>query len=358
MSRVYNFSAGPAALPLEVLENAKADLVDYKGCGMSVMEMSHRGKDYDAIHQEAIANFRELTGIGDEYSVIFVQGGASLQFGMIPMNFLGKDAIADYVNSGTWGNKALKQAQMIGNVNIAANCQKDIPTRMPSADEFKWSSGAAYSHICTNETISGAQLKVIPETGSPLIGDMSSDILSCPRDYSKFAMFYAGAQKNLGPSGMAVVAIRKDFAEKGSATIPTMLQYRTFVDENSLYNTPPTWAIYIFGETMKWVKKMGREKLFALNEEKAKKIYDVIDSSEFYRGTAVKEFRSTMNVTWRLPTEELEAIFIKQAAEAGMKSLKGHRSVGGIRASIYNAFPMEGIDCLVDFMKDFEKRNG
>ena len=214
------------------------------------------------------------------------------------------------------------------------------------------------SYICTNETISGAQLKVIPETGSPLIGDMSSDILSCPRDYSKFAMFYAGAQKNLGPSGMAVVAIRKDFAEKGSATIPTMLQYRTFVDENSLYNTPPTWAIYIFGETMKWVKKMGREKLFALNEEKAKKIYDVIDSSEFYRGTAVKEFRSTMNVTWRLPTEELEAIFIKQAAEAGMKSLKGHRSVGGIRASIYNAFPMEGIDCLVDFMKDFEKRNG
>ena len=358
MSRVYNFSAGPAALPLEVLENAKNDLVDYKGCGMSVMEMSHRGKDYDAIHQEAIATFKELTGIGDDYSVIFVQGGASLQFGMIPMNFLGKDATADYVNSGTWGNKALKQAQMIGNVNIAANCQKDIPTRMPSADEFKWTAGAAYSHICTNETISGAQLKVIPETGSPLIGDMSSDILSCPRDYSKFAMFYAGAQKNLGPSGMAVVAIRKDFAEKGSSTIPTMLQYRTFVDENSLYNTPPTWAIYIFGETMKWVKKMGREKLFELNNAKAQKIYDVIDSSEFYRGTAVKEFRSNMNVTWRLPTEELEATFIKQAAEAGMKSLKGHRSVGGIRASIYNAFPMEGIDCLVDFMKDFEKRNG
>ena len=229
---------------------------------------------------------------------------------------------------------------------------------MPANDEFKWTAGAAYSHICTNETISGAELKVIPDSGSPLIGDMSSDILSCERDYSKFAMFYAGAQKNLGPSGMAVVAIRKEFAEKGSTTIPTMLQYRTYVDENSLYNTPPTWGIYIFGETMKWVKKMGKENLFKLNAEKAKKIYDVIDGSGFYRGTALKEYRSNMNVTWRLPTEELEAQFIKEAAAAGMKSLKGHRSVGGIRASIYNAFPMAGVDCLVDFMKEFEKKNG
>ena len=358
MSRVYNFSAGPAVLPLEVLQNAQADLVDYKGCGMSVMEMSHRGKDYGAIHQEAIATFKELCGLGDDWSVCCIQGGASMQFAMIPMNFLGAGQSADYANQGTWSNKALKQAQMIGTVNVVANCQKDIPTRMPANDEFKWTAGAAYSHICTNETISGAELKVIPDSGSPLIGDMSSDILSCERDYSKFAMFYAGAQKNLGPSGMAVVAIRKEFAEKGSTTIPTMLQYRTYVDENSLYNTPPTWGIYIFGETMKWVKKMGKENLFKLNAEKAKKIYDVIDGSGFYRGTALKEYRSNMNVTWRLPTEELEAQFIKEAAAAGMKSLKGHRSVGGIRASIYNAFPMAGVDCLVDFMKEFERKNG
>ena len=358
MSRVYNFAAGPAVLPLEVLQNAQKELVDYKGCGMSVMEMSHRGKDYDAIHQEAIATFKELCGLGDEWAVCFIQGGASLQFAMIPMNFLGAGQVADYANQGTWSNKALKQAQMIGSVNVAANCQKDIPTRMPSAAEWKWTEGAAYSHICLNETISGAELKEIPETGSPLIGDMSSDILSCERDYNKFTMFYAGAQKNLGPSGMAVVAIRKEFAAKGAANLPTMLQYRTFVDENSLFNTPPTWAIYIFGETMKWVKNMGKENLFKLNAEKAKKIYDVIDASGFYRGTAVKEYRSNMNVTWRLPTEELEAQFVKEAAAAGMKSLKGHRSVGGIRASIYNAFPMEGVDCLVSFMKEFEKKNG
>jgi len=358
MSRVYNFSAGPAVLPLEVLQNAQQDLVDYKGCGMSVMEMSHRGKDYGAIHQEAIATFKELCGLGDDWSVCFIQGGASLQFAMIPMNFLGKDQVADYANQGTWSNKALKEAQKLGNVNVVANCQKDIPTRMPAADEFKWTPGAVYSHICANETISGAELKTFPNSGSPLICDMSSDILSCERDYNQFAMFYAGAQKNLGPSGMAVVAIRKELAEKGSQTIPTMLQYRTFTEENSLYNTPPCWSIYIFGETMKWVKKMGKENLFKLNAEKAKKIYDVIDGSGFYRGTAVKEYRSNMNVTWRLPTEELEAQFIKEASAAGMKSLKGHRSVGGVRASIYNAFPMEGVDCLVDFMKEFEKKNG
>ena len=358
MSRVYNFAAGPAVLPLEVLQEAQKELVDYKGAGMSVMEMSHRGKDYDAIHQEAIATFKELCGLNDDWAVCFIQGGASLQFAMIPMNFLGAGQTADYANQGTWSNKALKQAQMIGSVNVVANCQKDIPTRMPAADEFKWTPGAVYSHVCTNETISGAELREIPDSGSPLIGDMSSDILSCERDYSKFTMFYAGAQKNLGPSGMAVVAIRKEFAAKGAQNIPTMLQYRTFVDENSLYNTPPTWGIYIFGETMKWVKKMGKENLFKLNAEKAKKIYDVIDASGFYRGTAVKEYRSNMNVTWRLPTEELEAQFVKEAAAAGLRSLKGHRSVGGIRASIYNAFPMAGVDALVEFMKEFEKKNG
>ena len=363
MSRAYNFSAGPAVLPLEVLQDAQANLVDYKGCGMSVMEMSHRGKDYDQIHQEAVATFKELCGLGDDWSVVFIQGGASMQFAMIPMNFLKAGATADYVNSGTWGNKAIKEANKMAalrgaTVNIAADCQKDIPTRQPT--EFNWTSGAAYSHICTNETISGAEMKTIPETGSPLIADMSSDILSCERDYSKFSMFYAGAQKNLGPSGMAVVAIRNDFAEQGPEAIPTMLQYRTYTKENSLYNTPPTWGIYIFGETMKWVKKMGKENLFKLNAEKAKKIYDVIDSSEFWSGTAMKEFRSNMNVTWRIKggDEALEKKFIEEAKAMGMSSLKGHRSVGGLRASIYNAFPMEGVDALVAFMKDFEKKNG
>ncbi|MBR1870280.1 MAG: 3-phosphoserine/phosphohydroxythreonine transaminase [Kiritimatiellae bacterium] len=365
MSRVYNFSAGPAVLPLEVLQQAQEDLVDYKGTGMSVMEMSHRGKDYSPIHDEAIATFKELAGIGDDWSVLFIQGGGSQQFAMVPMNFLGAGQSADYVNSGTWGGKALKEAQVVASlrgatVNTVANCAKDIPARMPTADEIKWTEGAAYAHICTNETISGAQFKTIPTpaAGVPLIGDMSSDILSCERDYNKFDMFYAGAQKNLGPSGMAVVAIKKEFAAKGAATLPTLLKYSTHLDNNSLYNTPPTWAIYIFGLVMKWVKKQGKENLFKLNREKAAKIYSVIDSTGFYRGTALPEFRSDMNVTFRLPTEELEAQFVAEAKKLGMSSLKGHRSVGGIRATIYNAFPMEGVDALVSFMKDFEKKNG
>ena len=365
MARAYNFSAGPAVLPLEVLQDAQKDLVDYKGTGMSVMEMSHRGKDYDAIHQEAIATFKELCGLNDDWAVTFIQGGASMQFAMIAMNFLGAGAIADYGKQGTWSGKALKEAQKVAalrgaTVNVAADCQKDIPTRMPTAAEWKWSKGAAYSHICSNETIAGAELKEFPVSGSPLICDMSSDILSCARDYSKFDMFYAGAQKNLGPSGMAVVAIKKELAAKGDDKIPTMLQYRTYVDENSLYNTPPTWGIYIFGETMKWVKKMGKENLFKLNAEKAKKIYDVIDGSDFWSGTALKDFRSNMNITWRIKNgdEALEKLFIDEAKKAGMSSLKGHRSVGGLRASIYNAFPMEGVDALVAFMKDFEKKNG
>lgn len=363
MARAYNFSAGPAALPLEVLQEAQKELVDYKGCGMSVMEMSHRGKDYDAIHQEAIATFKELCGLGDDWSVCFIQGGASMQFAMIPMNFLGQGGTADYGKQGTWSAKALKEGQKVAElrgatVNVAADCQKDIPTRMPS--EWKWTDGAAYCHICSNETIAGAQLKEFPKTTGPLICDMSSDILSCERDYNKFDMFYAGAQKNLGPSGMAVVAIKKELAAKGCDKIPTMLQYRTYVDENSLYNTPPTWGIYIFGETMKWVKKIGKENLFAQNAAKAKKIYDVIDGSDFWTGTAVPEFRSPMNVTWRIKggDEALEKKFIEEAKALGMSSLKGHRSVGGLRASIYNAFPVEGVDALVSFMKDFEKANG
>ena len=358
MSRIYNFCAGPAALPLEALQEAQTNLVDHKGSGMSVMEMSHRGKEYDAIHNEAIANIRELMGLNDDYAVLFIQGGASLQFAMIPMNFLGQGQVADYVNAGSWGAAAVKQARIIGNANLAADCQKDIPTRMPDASELKWTPGAVYSHITTNETIAGTQIKDIPQTGAPLIADMSSDILSCPRDYTKFALVYAGAQKNLGPSGVALVVIRKDFAAKGNITLPTMLKYQTFIDENSLYNTPPCFGIYMLCLTTRWMKKMGLPKLFAQNRDKAQLIYDAIDGSGFYRGTAKTECRSDMNVTFRLPTEELETLFLKQASEAGMKQLKGHRSVGGIRASIYNAFPVAGVEALVSFMKDFEKRNG
>lgn len=358
MSRVYNFSAGPAVLPLEALQEAQADLVDYRGCGMSVMEMSHRGKTYDAIHNEAIANLKELTGLGDDYEILFIAGGASLQFAMIPMNFLGEKQTADYINAGSWGAAAVKQARIVGNVNIAADTQKESPARMPAAGEPRWTPGAAYSHITTNETIAGTQMKEIPETGSPLIADMSSDILSRPRDFTKFSLFYAGAQKNLGPSGIAVVAIRKEFAARGNIALPTMLRYQTHVEKNSLYNTPPCFSIYMICLTTRWLKKTGLENVYRQNVEKAKKIYDAIDATGFYRGTAKKECRSDMNITFRLPTEELEALFVKQAAENGMVQLKGHRSVGGIRASVYNAFPMAGVDALVSFMKEFEKRNG
>ncbi len=363
MSRAYNFSAGPATLPLEVLQQVQADLVDYKGTGMSVMEMSHRGKDYDQIHAEAKATFKELCGLGDDYEVLFIQGGGSQQFAMIPMNFLPAGATADYANEGTWSGKALKEAQKVAflrgaTVNTVANCAKDIPTRMPRKDEWTFTPGAVYTHICTNEPISGAQLKEIPDVEGPLFADMSSDILGIDRDFTKFDLFYAGAQKNLGPAGMAVVAIKKELAQKGNDKIPTLFQYRTHVDNNSLYNTPPTFAIYVFGEVMKWVKKMGKDNLFKLNNEKAKKIYDTIDASGFYKGTALPEFRSNMNVTFRLPTEELEAKFVADAKALGMSSLKGHRSVGGIRATIYNAFPMDGVDALVSFMHDFEQKNG
>jgi len=358
MARVYNFGAGPATLPVEVLHEAQADLVDYKGAGMSVMEMSHRGKEYDAIHNEAIANVKELLGLNDDYAILFLQGGASMQFAMLPLNFLGERQTADYVNAGSWGAAAVKQARLIGNVNIAADCQKDIPTRMPEASEMKWTPGAVYSHITTNETISGAQIKELPETGSPLVADMSSDILSRPLDYTRCTMIYAGAQKNLGPSGVALVAIRKDFAETGNISLPAMLRYQTHIESNSLYNTPPCFSIYMLCLTTRWLKKVGLENLFKQNRDKAQLIYDVIDASSFYRGTAKKECRSDMNVTFRLPTEELETLFIKQASDAGMKQLKGHRSVGGIRASIYNAFPVEGVQALAAFMRDFEARNG
>ena len=361
MSRIHNFNAGPAALPLEVLETAQRDLVDYKGTGMSIMEASHRGKAYDAVHGEAISLFKELLGVGDDYAVLLLQGGASQQFSMVPMNLLTEGAVADYTNSGSWASKAIKEAKKVGKVNVVADCGKESPTRVPRADELNLTSGAKYLHITSNETISGAQWKSFPETpeGTALVADMSSDILSRPFDATKFGLIYAGAQKNLGPSGLTVVAIRKDLAAAAPANLPTTLKYSTHIESDSLYNTPPCFSIYIFGLVMKWVKEMGKENLFARNTAKAAALYAAIDEAGgWYKGAAAKEFRSDMNVTWRLPTEELEAKFVSEAKKAGMEGLKGHRDVGGIRASIYNAVTPQAVDDLVAFMKEFRRVNG
>ncbi|MDD5704846.1 MAG: 3-phosphoserine/phosphohydroxythreonine transaminase [Kiritimatiellae bacterium] len=358
MSRIFNFSAGPAVLPLEVLQQAQAEMVDYRGSGMSIMEMSHRGKEYSAVHAEAMANVRELLGLTDEYEVLFIQGGASLQFAMLPMNFLPKDGAADYVNSGHWAAAAIKQARLVGQVKVVADCEKEIPARVPEAAELSWTPGAAYAHITSNETISGAQWKSFPVTDAPLVADMSSDILSRPFDAKPFSMIYAGAQKNLGPAGVALVVIRKSFAEKGSKGLPAMLRYVTYVENQSMYNTPPCYSIYMLALTTRWLKQFGLERMHRQNRDKAAKLYAAIDGSSFYRGTAAKHCRSDMNVTFRLPTEELEERFCTEASKAGLKGLKGHRSVGGVRASIYNAFPVEGVDVLIGFMKDFERRCG
>ncbi len=358
MARVYNFNAGPAVLPLDVLKEAQAEFLDFKGSGMSLLESSHRGKEYDAVHAEAVANYKKLIGCSDDYAVLFIAGGASLQFAMLPLNLLGAGQTADYIHSGAWAGKAVKEAKLVGQVNIAADCGKEIPTRVPSERELKLTPGAAYVHLTSNETISGAQWKSFPKTEAPLVADMSSDMLSRPFDVSQFGLIYAGAQKNLGPSGLALVVIRKDLAERASAKVPTILKYKTFIEENSLYNTPPTFSIYLMMLVSRWLLKQGLPAVYRRNAEKAAKIYAVIDAGGFYKGTAVRACRSDMNITFRLPSEALEEQFVKEASAAGMKGLKGHRSVGGIRASIYNAFPPEGVDALVAFMREFERRQG
>ncbi|NLB66688.1 MAG: 3-phosphoserine/phosphohydroxythreonine transaminase [Lentisphaerae bacterium] len=360
MSRVFNFNPGPAALPLEVLEIAQRELVDFNGTGMSIMEHSHRGKAYDAVHEEALANAGKLLGLNDDYQVLFLQGGASMQFAMIPLNLLGAGQSADYVNTGAWASKAINEAKKVGTVNILADTAKDIPTTMPDFDALAYTPGAAYVHVTSNETIAGTQMKSFPKTEAPLIADMSSDILCRPLDVTQFGMIYAGAQKNLGPSGVTLVVIRKDLAERGTDSLPAFLQYRTFIKNNSLYNTAPTFGIYIFMLVTRWLlEKGGAGGIEKINEAKAGKLYAAIDGSNgYYRGTAVPALRSTMNVTWRLPSEELEAKFVQEATAQGMIGLKGHRSVGGIRASIYNACPAEAIDALVAFMTDFQAQNG
>lgn len=359
MARVRNFSAGPATLPVEVLEEAQAEMLDYKGSGLSLLEASHRGKEYAAVHDEAVANVKSLLGLGDEFAVLFLQGGASGQFAMVPMNLLGEGQSADYVNSGAWASKAIKEAKVVGKVNVIADTGKEIPTRLPAPDSLKYTPGAAYLHITSNETIAGTQWKTFPKADAPIVADMSSDILSRPFDVKPFGLVYAGAQKNLGPAGVTLVIIRKDLAEKVSEKVPVILRYKTHIAENSLYNTPPCFAIYLVTLVTRWIiKNGGLQAMAKRNGDKAAKLYAAIDSSGFYKGTAVKEFRSDMNVTFRLPSESLEEAFVKEASGRGLKGLKGHRSVGGIRASIYNAFPPEGIDELVAFMGEFQKKNG
>lgn len=358
--RIYNFSAGPAILPVPVLEEAQREMLSLPGVGMSVMEISHRSKTFDAIHSQAETGLRELLGISDNYRVLFLQGGASLQFSMIPMNFLSEGGSADYVITGSWGKKALKEAKRTGAVNVAANMADGGFTRVPGNDELSLDPNAAYVHITTNETIEGVEWKQEPEVGNvPLVADASSDILSHPLPVDKYALIYAGAQKNMGPSGVTLVIVRDDLLQRIPDGLHTMLDYRTHVENNSLYNTPNTWGIYIISLVCKWLQeKGGLDAMHRENEEKATLLYDAIDSSDFYRGHADADARSLMNVTFRLPTEELEKKFTAEATAQGLDGLKGHRSVGGIRASIYNAFPVEGVKALVSFMKEYERSNG
>lgn len=358
--RIYNFSAGPAVLPVPVLERAREEMLSLPGVGMSVMEISHRSKTFQEIIDGAESGLRELLGIPDNYRVLFLQGGASLQFSMIPINLLADGASADYIITGSWGKKALKEAKKAGAVNVAADMADAGYSRTPSQEELKLDESAAYVHFTSNETIEGVEWKDEPKTGSvPLVCDASSDICSHPVDVSKYGLIYAGAQKNLGPSGVTLVIIRDDLVERAPDGLHTMLDYRTHVKNSSLYNTPNTWGIYILNLVCRWVKEQGGlEAMRELNERKSGKIYDLIDSTDFYRGHAAPESRSIMNVTFRLPSEELEKKFTAEATARGLDGLKGHRSVGGIRASIYNAFPEEGVDALVEFMREFERANG
>jgi len=358
--RIYNFSAGPAVIPLPVLEEAQANMLSLPGVGMSVMEISHRSKTFDEIIQGAEAGLRELLNIPKDYAVLFLQGGASLQFAMVPMNFLSLDASADYIVTGSWGKKAVKEAQKFGTADLAANMADGGFTRVPNQDELHLNSGAAYVHMTSNETIEGVEFKREPEVGQvPLVADMSSNILSRPIPVDKYGIIYAGAQKNMGPSGVTLVIIREDLLPRIREGLSIMLDYRTHVKDKSLHNTPNTWGIYILNLVCKWLKdKGGLEGMQQENEAKAKLIYDAIDATDFYRGHADADSRSIMNVTFRLPSEDLEKKFANEATAAKLDGLKGHRSVGGIRASIYNAFPREGCEALVEFMKEFEKRNG
>ena len=357
MDRVFNFSAGPAALPLEVLQQAQAELVNWHGSGMSVMEMSHRGKEYMSIQAEAEADLRELMGIPANYKVLFLQGGASLQFAMVPMNLLRGKASADYLNTGEWSKKAIKEAKKYGAVNVVASSEDKNFSYAPAQSAWKLDPNAAYVHITQNETIGGVEIFGTPETGAvPLVSDMSSNILSRPMDVSKFGLIYAGAQKNIGPAGLTIVIVREDLLGQTVAGTPTMMDYQIQAENDSMYNTPPTYAIYIAGLVFKMLKaKGGLAAMEKVNRDKAQILYDVLDASSFYSSPVARENRSLMNIPFTLKDAALDEEFLKGAKERSMIQLKGHRSVGGMRASIYNAMPVEGVQALADWMKEFEK---
>ena len=361
--RVYNFAAGPAAMPLPVLEQIQRDLLALPGVGISILEISHRSKTFESILAEAEANIRALAEVPQNYRVLFLQGGASLQFSMVPMNLLDRGSAADYIDAGSWADKAIKEARKVGQVNVAASTSAELYTRIPGQQELNLSPDAAYVHITSNNTIEGTQWRVLPDVGrAPLVSDSSSDMFSRPIDIEKHALMYAGAQKNLGPAGVTIVIIRDDLVSRSAAkksSLPAMMNYAVYAENRSLYNTPATFAVYALGLVMKWlVGQGGLAAIARVNERKAATLYCEIDRTGFYRGTAAPEGRSMMNVTFRLPTEPLERQFVAESTAAGFDGLEGHRAVGGMRASIYNAFPEAGVDALVDFMREFERRHG
>ena len=359
MARVYNFSAGPAVLPEEVLKEAAAEMLDYNGTGMSVMEMSHRSKAYEEIIQTAEQDLRDLMNIPDNYKVLFLQGGASQQFAMIPMNLM-KNKVADYIITGQWAKKAYQEAQMYGKANAIASSADETFSYIPDCSDLPISEDADYVYICENNTIYGTKFKELPNTkGKTLVSDVSSCFLSEPVDVTKYGVIYGGVQKNIGPAGVVIVIIREDLITEDTLPgTPTMLKYKIHADNASLYNTPPAYGIYICGKVFKWLKKMGGlEAMKKHNEEKAKILYDFLDESKMFKGTVRKEDRSLMNVPFVTGDADLDAKFVKEAKAAGLENLKGHRSVGGMRASIYNAMPKEGVEALVAFMKKFEEEN-
>ncbi|GAP12548.1 phosphoserine aminotransferase apoenzyme [Longilinea arvoryzae] len=362
VKRVHNFNAGPSAMPLSVLEKAQAELLSFNGCGMSVMEMSHRSKEFEGIIKTAEADLRELMGIPANYKVMFLQGGASLHFAMEAMNFRPAGASADYIVTGAWSKAAIKEAAKLGTTNVVFNGEAEKFNRLPAAGELNFDPKAAYVHICHNETIHGVEFKSEPvlPAGVPLFCDMSSDFVSQPIDVTKYAMIYAGAQKNAGPAGVVIAIVRDDMLERVPANLPTMLDYKVMAEKESLYNTPPCWSIYMCGLVFQWLKELGGlEAMYKIDQQKAKMIYDVIDKSGgYYRGHAVPESRSIMNIPFRLASEELEDLFVKESKKADLIGLKGHRSVGGLRASLYNAVPLESVKALADFMVEFQKKNG
>ena len=360
MTQIFNFSAGPAVMPAEVLKQAQEEMLDWHGSGMSVMEMSHRGSEYLSIQAQAEVDLRELLAIPINYKVLFLQGGATTQFAAIPMNLLRGKSSADYADTGEWAKKAIKEATFFCKVNIAASSEDKNFSYVPPQSSWKLSKDAAYVHVCSNETIGGVEFHWVPETGAvPLVADMSSHILSRPVDVSRYGMIYAGAQKNIGPAGLAIVIVREDLLGQTVTGTPMMLNYKVQADNESMLNTPPTYSVYIAGLTFQWLKRGGG--LAAMEKQniaKAQLIYDLIDNGAFYRSPVAKSDRSRMNIPFTLPDEKLDEVFLKGAKQNGLIQLKGHRSVGGMRASIYNAMPLAGVTTLVDFMRDFASKHG